>query len=110
MADDNSMISNDATRGSNNNNNKSDDITVGRKIVPDWVIGLGETTQALQIVNSQRKEVPSTIMVLGERSLCAILDTGTVVFMKKLDFTPLCMLCYKLGKCPLKAKLCAMPG
>ena len=74
---------------------KTDDIKTGKRISPDWVLGIGEAVGELGVVQSQQKDVPATIVVTKSRSLTALLDTGIVVFMKKLDFTPLCSLSFK---------------
>ena len=74
---------------------KTDDIQTGKRISPDWVLGIGESVGELCVVQSQQKDVPATIVVTKSRSLTALLDTGVVVFMKKLDFTPLCSLSFK---------------
>ena len=50
-----------------------------------------------KVIPSGNKDVPSTIVVIGERSILALLDTGFVVFMKKLDFTPICFSAFSTG-------------
>ena len=74
---------------------KTDDIKTGKRINPDWVLGIGEAVGELNVVQSQQKDVPATIVVTNSRSVTALLDTGIVVFMKKLDFTPLCSMSFK---------------
>ena len=74
---------------------KTDDIKTGKRINPDWILGIGEAVGELNVVQSQQKDVPATIVVTQSRSVTALLDTGIVVFMKKLDFTPLCSMSFK---------------
>ncbi len=75
---------------------KTDHIVTGRKINPDWILGLGEeVTCRMQVIPSEKRDRPSTLVVVGTRTVCALFDTGIVVFMKKLDFSPLCALSYK---------------
>ena len=51
-----------------------------------------------QVICSEKRDIPSKIVVTTLSSVCALLDTGVVVFMKKLDFTPTCALSYKSGE------------
>ena len=74
---------------------KTDDIQTGKRISADWALGIGESVGELNVVQSQQKDVPATIVVAKSRSITALLDTGIVVFMKKLDFTPLCSMSFK---------------
>ncbi len=74
---------------------KTDHIVSGRKIAPDWILGLGEDVGQIQVIQSDRREQPSTLVVAANRTVCALLDTGIVVFMKRLDFAPLCALSFK---------------
>ena len=74
---------------------KTDDIKTGKRINPDWILGIGEAVGELNVVQSQQKDVPATIVVTQSRSVTALLDTGIVDFMKKLDFTPLCSMSFK---------------
>ncbi len=49
----------------------------------------------LQGVAAGGRDRPETLVAVGARTVCAMYDTGVVVFMKKLDFAPLCSLSYR---------------
>ena len=72
----------------------SDNLSKGKRIIADWNVGIGESANALNIIPSENKDVPSKIILVGHRTIHAILDTGVVMFVRKLDFSPLCSLAY----------------
>ena len=49
----------------------------------DWELELGEPAVDLQTIGS-------FIVVLGERHLYCLKDTGSVVWTRKLDYHPMC--------------------
>ncbi len=74
---------------------KSDDVVSGKRVAADWILGLGEEVARLQVVAAAERDRPDTLVAVGARTVCAMYDTGVVVFMKKLDFAPLCSLSYR---------------
>ena len=72
----------------------SDNISKGKKITADWNVGVGEFANTLSIIQSDNKDVPSKIILVGHKTIHAILDTGVVMFVRKLDFSPLCSMTY----------------
>ena len=73
---------------------ESQDISHGKKIVPDWSFGVGEPILQIQIIRSMDKDEPATIVALARQSVFAILDTGGIVWAKRLEFTPRCIISY----------------
>ena len=62
---------------------KTDDIKTGKRISPDWVLGIGESVGELGVVQSQQKDVPATIVVTKSRSLTALL-AAEVLFLERI--------------------------
>jgi hypothetical protein len=87
-----------AVAGEQPRSQTNDEITSGRKLTPDWHLGLGEAATAIQIIASDKRDVPSTIIFTGMRTICGLLDTGVVIFMKKLDYLPLSSMAFKSSK------------
>ena len=81
-----------------NDKGASQDVVSGRRIHADWVLGIGEPVQQLEVIDSTQRDVPSTIMLLGAKTLIGIYDTGVIIFMKKLEFHPIAMLTYPSGE------------
>ena len=71
---------------------------VGRKIVPDWTFNLGEEVVDMQCCRLTRG-LPNNqvdIVVLCERTLYVLKDTGELRYNKRLDFTPSSLCAYFL--------------
>ena len=80
------------------NDGKSDNIISGKKLNADWVMGLGEPATQIEVVvstmdNTESKET-CKIVVLGVKNIFVLHHTGVLVFLKKLDFPPVCMMSY----------------
>ena len=80
------------------NDDKSDNIISGKKLNADWVMGLGEPATQIEVVvstmdNTESKET-CKIVVLGVKNIFVLHHTGVLVFLKKLDFPPVCMMSY----------------
>ncbi|XP_074605309.1 Bardet-Biedl syndrome 9 [Brevipalpus obovatus] len=64
----------------------------GRKLTSDWSLSIGEPCLDLRTHSLDRRT--SLIITLGERNLFLIGENGSLLWMKKLNFTPLCMHTY----------------
>ncbi|XP_030761020.1 protein PTHB1 isoform X2 [Sitophilus oryzae] len=65
------------------------------KVVPDWTYNLGESIIDLTVINDIiNKEAWLTI--LGEKNLYSLNHRGSLRFMKRLDYPPVCFRCYIL--------------
>ena len=78
---------------------KSDNIVSGKKLNADWVLGLGEPATQIEVVMStidstDSKAESCKIVVLGVKNIFVLHHTGVLVFLKKLDFPPVCMMSY----------------
>ena len=78
---------------------KSDNIISGKKLNADWVLGLGEPATQIEVVMStidstDSKAESCKIVVLGVKNIFVLHHTGVLVFLKKLDFPPVCMMSY----------------
>ena len=78
---------------------KSDNIVSGKKLNADWVLGLGEPATQIEVVMSTidstgPKAESCKIVVLGVKNIFVLHHTGVLVFLKKLDFPPVCMMSY----------------
>ncbi|XP_038065523.1 protein PTHB1-like isoform X1 [Patiria miniata] len=67
---------------------ESQKITSGKRITMDWSYSLGEA--ALDIVVTVSAQGATSIVILGERSIVCLKDTGALKFMKKLEYNPSC--------------------
>ncbi|XP_033629589.1 protein PTHB1-like isoform X2 [Asterias rubens] len=67
---------------------ESQSITSGKRITMDWSYNLGEAALDLSVTTSTQGS--TSIMVLGERSIVCLKDTGAIKFMKKLEYSPSC--------------------
>ncbi|XP_022112018.1 protein PTHB1-like isoform X2 [Acanthaster planci] len=68
---------------------ESQKITSGKRITMDWSYNLGEA--ALDIFVTVSTQGATSILILGERSVICLKDTGAFKFMKKLEYTPSCL-------------------
>ncbi|CAG9760692.1 unnamed protein product [Ceutorhynchus assimilis] len=63
------------------------------KLISDWFYYLGETVTDIQVTNDIINR-ESWIVILGEKHLICLTDNGMPKFMKKLDYSPICMHSY----------------
>jgi hypothetical protein len=58
---------------------ESENISSGKRLAADWVLGLGESGNSLKILTSESdsRDTPHKIVVLGVRTLFVLFDTGT---------------------------------
>lgn len=64
-----------------------------RKIRNDWEYNLGEPILDIEVVDGQsstKENNNSIVIILGERNLHCLNDTGQIMYMKKLDYSPIC--------------------
>ena len=80
--------------------NEKENVSSGKRLVADWVLGLGEPATQLEVLqgSTEDPEVSSKIVVLGARNVFILHHTGVLIFCKKLDFPPVAMLSYPSGK------------
>ena len=80
--------------------NEKENVSSGKRLVADWVLGLGEPATQLEVLqgSTEDPEVSSKIIVLGARNVFILHHTGVLIFCKKLDFPPVAMLSYPSGK------------
>ena len=64
---------------------ETENITSGKRLAADWVLGLGESGNSLKILSSESdaRDSPHKIVVLGVRTLFVLFDTGEICFQKK---------------------------
>lgn len=74
---------------------KEDDET-GKKVACNWSVNTGEAIVDLQVVTSLTKK--ESVLVLGEKYFYCLSSTGRIVFMKRLEYSPLCFHSYNLGR------------
>jgi hypothetical protein len=57
---------------------EQENVTTGKRLAADWVLGLGESASSLKILtpDTESKDTPHKIVVLGARTLFVLLDTG----------------------------------
>ncbi|KAL5289209.1 BBS9 family protein [Megaselia abdita] len=65
------------------------------KVHPIWSIILGEYILDMNIV--QTEENVSSVIVLGERNLINVSDSGVINFILKLDYVPKCFTSFLVG-------------
>lgn len=64
-----------------------------KRVLPEWSFNLGEC--ALEIQTTQRvRNIPQTILVLGERNLFSLNDNGQLIFMSKFEYSPSSLIVY----------------
>ena len=82
------------------------DLSSGRRIAADWRFEVGEAVLQLQVgsrycrycryiwrylcqvIRSLDKDDPATVVVLARQTLLAVLDTGGLLWAKRLEFSP----------------------
>ena len=83
------------------------DLSSGRRIAADWRFEVGEAVLQLQVgsrycrywrylimyplcqvIRSHDKDDPATVVVLARQTLLAVLDTGGLLWAKRLEFSP----------------------
>ena len=71
---------------------ESQETSSGKRVAPDWNLGLGQPLLDLQVMQSTDMDEPSVLVALNRQGLSAVLDTGTLLWSKRLEFSPLCLL------------------
>ncbi|KAL3855651.1 hypothetical protein ACJMK2_014858 [Sinanodonta woodiana] len=71
---------------------ESQNIKSGKRITPDWIFSIGE--QALDIAVVTYQQASPFIMILGERNLFCVTETGRLRFMKKFEYDVSCFCPY----------------
>lgn len=83
-----------AVAASSKTKEESQNTTAGKRIKADWQLCLGECALDIKIVNLPNGS--SLIMVLGERNLFCVKESGQIKYMKKLEYSPACFHPYVL--------------
>ncbi|KAG4078630.1 hypothetical protein HA402_015220 [Bradysia odoriphaga] len=71
--------------------------TGGKVIEAMWVANIGMDWMALDVTSLQLTKDQSVIMILGENHFISIADDGSVRFIKRLDYSPMCFHCFVIG-------------
>ncbi|XP_032228416.1 protein PTHB1 isoform X2 [Nematostella vectensis] len=58
----------------------------GKKLTVDWTTNIGECALDIKVFSTSSS--PTSILVLGERSLFCMKEDGTIRFMKKFEYNP----------------------
>lgn len=58
-----------------------------KRVSPEWSFVLGEGALNIQLTQRVR-QTSQTILVLGERNLFGLSDTGQLLFLKKFEYNP----------------------
>ncbi|XP_055538517.1 protein PTHB1 isoform X2 [Wyeomyia smithii] len=66
-----------------------------RRHEPIWSLCIGEYAMDFNV--HQISNVESVIVVMGENNLICVTDTGKVRFIKKLDYSPVCLYSFVIG-------------
>uniref|UniRef100_A0A1B0DQ92 PTHB1 N-terminal domain-containing protein n=1 Tax=Phlebotomus papatasi TaxID=29031 RepID=A0A1B0DQ92_PHLPP len=74
---------------------QSSDNVTSQQICPFWTFFIGESP--LDIAVHQVTNSESVIIVLGEHNLFCLSDTGKIKFIKKLDYTAVCLHSFVIG-------------
>ncbi|XP_059615295.1 protein PTHB1 [Phlebotomus argentipes] len=74
---------------------QSADNVSGQQIFPFWTFFIGEGVIDLAVHQVTNNE--SVVIVLGEHNLFCLTDTGKVKFIKKLDYTAVCLHTFVIG-------------
>jgi len=76
--------------------NMSTGKTADRKPQATWTHHIGEHALSIKFLNI--RDCPPFIMILGERSMFCLNESGDIKFMKKFEFNPSCFLPYSTGR------------
>ena len=71
---------------------ESQNISSGKRIVADWRFEVGEPILQMQVIRSLDRDEPDTIITLARQTLLAVLDNGGLLWTKRLEFSPRCLL------------------
>lgn len=75
------------------NSNQED--AAGKKAESCWELNVGENVLDLKV--AKHVSGKQTIVALGERNFYGISEGGKVLFMKHLEYSPMCVSCFVLG-------------
>lgn len=78
---------------------ESQTVTTGKRIKADWQLNLGECAIDIRVINIPNNN--SVIMVLGERNLYCVHESGQLAYMKKLEYNPACFYPFVAGESSL---------
>jgi hypothetical protein len=64
---------------------ETDNISSGKRLAADWNLGLGESAISLKILmpDTETKDTPHKIVVLGVRTLFVLFDSGKLLGTKR---------------------------
>lgn len=75
------------------NSNQGD--ATGKKAESCWELNVGENVVDLKV--AKHISGKQTVVALGERNFYGISEGGKVLFMKHLEYSPICFNCFVLG-------------
>ena len=73
---------------------ESQNISTGKRIAADWRFEVGEPILQMQVIRSLDRDEPDTVIALARQTLLAVLDNGGLLWTKRLEFSPRCLLAY----------------
>ncbi|XP_017775274.1 PREDICTED: protein PTHB1 [Nicrophorus vespilloides] len=76
-------------------NSQESDIS-GLKFQPDWSFGLNEDVVDIQYQFGELSK-EGFVVILGERNVVCLSDSGKLKFMKRLEYSPMCFTTYLLS-------------
>ncbi|XP_025097943.1 protein PTHB1-like isoform X2 [Pomacea canaliculata] len=71
---------------------ESQNIRTGKRVTFDWCFNIGEQAQDIAVITFP--QAPPSILILGERNIFCLTETGNLRYMKKLEYDPSCFLPY----------------
>ncbi|KAJ8320825.1 hypothetical protein KUTeg_002412 [Tegillarca granosa] len=71
---------------------ESQNIKSGKRVVSDWVFDIGEQAKDISVITFP--QAPPSLLILGERNIYCLTETGKLRYMKKLELDPSCFLPY----------------
>ncbi|XP_071103490.1 protein PTHB1-like [Haliotis cracherodii] len=81
-----------AVASDSSNKEESQNLKSGKKVAMDWAFNIGEQAIDISVISFQ--QTPPCVMVLGERNLFCLTDSGKLRYMKKFEFDPACFVPY----------------
>ncbi|XP_064598108.1 protein PTHB1-like [Liolophura sinensis] len=71
---------------------ESQSIKSGKRLTCDWAFNIGEQARNIAVITLSQNT--PAVLVLGERSILCVTDTGKLKFAKKLDYSATCLCAY----------------
>lgn len=75
--------------------NSSQEDATGKRAQSCWELNLGENVMDVKMVKHLSSK--ETVVALGEKNFYGISEGGKILFMKHLEYSPVCFNCFLLG-------------